>query len=483
VARNTLATAAKAIIASVAVLIPCFWQPSIQAGDLSSHLYNAWLTLEHQAGRVSGLTLAPVWTNSLFDRMLEATMKSGGPWAAEHVCTAVAVLTFFWGLIACTTNGSRSFWSVLPLAAMLVYGTIFRLGFLNFYLATAISLWGMAVFFYCGGWLRFVGVPIFAIAILFHAAPVAWAVGVLVFVEASRRLPEQRRVAFFALAAMVIVIGITAIRTWMHTESPSPAWSLTAFLSAAGVIPYCALSDKYIYVCLEILLVFYLVAQRHVRAGAGALLLKDPLVHACGLMVLACVIVPEHMYLPMYAAPFGFIDMRLAFFTAILTLVLLSRCKLKGGELMILYVAASLFFYFSWVDERTANLLEHQITKKIADVPAGARVVAVFSREPLQMSFFAHAVDRACIGRCLSYANYEPTTMQFRLRALPHSPAVLPLAEQSRFEGGTYVVRPQDAPLFVLRACRDGEPVMCTDKLEAGATVERRDLRVQPEWW
>jgi len=28
---------------SVLILIPCFWHAHIQAGDLGSHIYNAWL--------------------------------------------------------------------------------------------------------------------------------------------------------------------------------------------------------------------------------------------------------------------------------------------------------------------------------------------------------------------------------------------------------------------------------------------------------
>src|SRR4051812_36876130 len=32
-----------AVVLSLCVLIPCFWQPHIQATDLPSHLYNAWL--------------------------------------------------------------------------------------------------------------------------------------------------------------------------------------------------------------------------------------------------------------------------------------------------------------------------------------------------------------------------------------------------------------------------------------------------------
>ena len=36
---------------SLAVLIPCYWHRYIQAGDLGSHVYNAWLAQMVQQGR------------------------------------------------------------------------------------------------------------------------------------------------------------------------------------------------------------------------------------------------------------------------------------------------------------------------------------------------------------------------------------------------------------------------------------------------
>jgi len=30
-------------VVALLLLVPCFWKPHIRAGDLPSHLYNAWL--------------------------------------------------------------------------------------------------------------------------------------------------------------------------------------------------------------------------------------------------------------------------------------------------------------------------------------------------------------------------------------------------------------------------------------------------------
>ena len=45
--------------ASLLLLLPCYWQPRLQAGDLSSHIYNAWLVRLIEQGRTQGLVA--VW--------------------------------------------------------------------------------------------------------------------------------------------------------------------------------------------------------------------------------------------------------------------------------------------------------------------------------------------------------------------------------------------------------------------------------------
>ena len=47
-------------IAALLILVPCFWQPYIEAGDLASHTYNAWLAGQIELGKVppGSVTLA-----------------------------------------------------------------------------------------------------------------------------------------------------------------------------------------------------------------------------------------------------------------------------------------------------------------------------------------------------------------------------------------------------------------------------------------
>src|ERR1700739_4327089 len=65
---------------SALVLAPCFWQAHIQAVDLSSHLYNAWLSILIGEDKAPGLFLAFQRTNVLFDLILSGLMRLAGPW-------------------------------------------------------------------------------------------------------------------------------------------------------------------------------------------------------------------------------------------------------------------------------------------------------------------------------------------------------------------------------------------------------------------
>src|SRR5438128_6320615 len=82
---------------SILVLLPVYWQPRVQAGDLSSHIYNAWLAQLIEAGRTEGLEIARQTTNILFDLMLGALLPLFGAELAQRISVSIAVLIFVWG--------------------------------------------------------------------------------------------------------------------------------------------------------------------------------------------------------------------------------------------------------------------------------------------------------------------------------------------------------------------------------------------------
>jgi hypothetical protein len=85
----------------------------------------------------------------------------------------------------------------------------------------------------------------------------------------------------------------------------------------------------------------------------------------------------------------------------------------------------------------------------VSQLPPGQRVVSAIDDPTLRINALTHMIDRACLGRCYSYANYEPSTAQFRIRAVAENPIVVSTyADASRFQDGSYVVKQSDQPLY-----------------------------------
>jgi len=118
-ARNALLV----ILVSIVALIPCFWLPRIEAADLGSHTYNAWLASLVEQGKAPGLWIAPQLNNVLFDLLLLRLGTLIGFLFAEKIAASLAVMAFLWGAFALTSSvGGRPTWFLLPLLGMLAYG-------------------------------------------------------------------------------------------------------------------------------------------------------------------------------------------------------------------------------------------------------------------------------------------------------------------------------------------------------------------------
>jgi len=125
--------------------------------------------------------------------------------------------------------------------------------------------------------------------------------------------------------------------------------------------------------------------------------------------------------------------------------------------------------------------VETEMERVVAQLPAGQRVVSALADPESRIQSLAHAVDRICVGRCFSYANYEPATAQFRVRAYRENPFVVSdYGDSRRIQTGGYVVKPRDLPLYNIDLCRPDSPRICVTPLRAGATLHNTGLRVAP---
>lgn len=439
--------------ASLVLLIPCFWQSRIQAGDLSSHLYNAWLAELICHGRAPGLTLAHQTTNVLFDRML-STFLLFGTSVAERIAVSIAVMAFVWGAFAFVSAVSgRRAWHMLAPIAMLAYGWVFRMGFFNFYMSLGLCF-GAAALLWCSRPRRaLAALPLVAIAWLAHALPVIWASVILAYVYAARRVPERRRVGLAAGAT----VGIVAVRIAL-TSSWNTRWYPAQVMEATGLHQVRVFDDKYGAALLGLFLIWVLagfeLASKH---GRWSILRGIPC-QLCLVTALGIAVIPSFISIPGYNHALTYVSERMGLALAVCICAMVGAAR---GHPLRSYLCAAvtiLYFGFLYRDERALNVLENRMTAAISQLPPGRRVLNGINAPTLHVNAVYHLIDRVCAGRCYSYANYEPSTAQFRVRTAGENPLVLSSnADTAKVEAGTYVVKARDLPLYQVVANDRGE--------------------------
>ena len=143
---------------SIVMIVPCFWHQRIEASDLASHVYNAWLAQLIEKGQAPGLYIVRQWNNVLFDWTLLHSANIVGFGAAEKIVVSLCVLIFFWGVFAFVAAVSeRPPWLLTPCIAILAYGYAFNMGFLNYYLSLGLASLSIALLWRGRGLERFLG--------------------------------------------------------------------------------------------------------------------------------------------------------------------------------------------------------------------------------------------------------------------------------------------------------------------------------------
>src|SRR3954470_23958623 len=184
----------KYLLISLLLLLPCYWQPRLQAGDLSSHVYNAWLAQLIESGRADGLTIVRQTTNVLFDLILSGLFNICGAGWSQRIAVSIAVLTFVWGAFEFVgVVAGRRCWHLLPCIAMLAYGWVFHMGFFNFYLSMGLCFWALRLAWNASGPRLAAAALLLVVAYIAHALPVVWTAGLLAYITLARKLSPVRR--------------------------------------------------------------------------------------------------------------------------------------------------------------------------------------------------------------------------------------------------------------------------------------------------
>jgi len=195
----------------------------------------------------------------------------------------------------------------------------------------------------------------------------------------------------------------------------------------------------------------------------------------------AVFILPNAIMLPGYGHGLLYIAERMSLGAGICFCALLACAPPRRFERGAILVVAAFFFTFLYHDEHALNSFEDRMQDTVAALPAGQRVISAIDDPGLRIDALAHVIDRACIGHCYSYANYEPSTAQFRVRADAVNPYVASSYQESwLLQVGMYVVKDRDLPLYQVDLDASGR--MVTKSLRAGEACGSTTWSVLGNW-
>ena len=456
------------LLLSGVVLTPCFWQSRIQAGDLSSHIYNAWLASLIEQGKADGLVIVNQRTNVLFDLMLSWLFRTVGAEIAQRIAVSVCVLAFVWGAFAwiCVVSRRRP-WLLFPCVVMLAYGWVFHMGLFNFYLSLGLCFWALA-FSWRVSPVRMLGsIGLLVLASAAHLLPVAWAVAAMAYLAIARRIKIRYRVWLTAGVGVILLAIRMALSMAFATR-----WLFLQAFEITGVDQLWIFGPPYGVLALALLAVWTGMFLHLVRRGGIApALFGIPfqlfLLSAAGVLFL-----PTAVLLPGYKHALWYMSDRMSLVVAIAACALLARGAYTAWHKAAVGSVALLFFVFLYHDDRRLNRTEDKMLDAVKALPAGKRVVSALQDPASRVNGLTHMVDRVCVGRCFSYANYEPSTLQFRIRALHRNAIVVAnYADSFALQNGTYSIKKEDPPLIRIFWCGSG---LCSS-----AQAEAHDLPVR----
>jgi hypothetical protein len=460
------------LLVSAAVLIPCFWHKRIEAGDLPSHVYDAWLAQLIQKGQAPGLYFSGQWNNILFDVTLLWLTKVAGFGAAQKIAVSLCVLTFFWGVFSFVNAvAGQPPWLLTPCIFMLAYGYSFSMGFMNYCWSLGLACFALAMV-----WrprrVDWIGAAIFAVlAYVAHPIGFLWLAGMLAYVKVREKLPGWWK----AILPLAAAAGFYAVFWYaLHHPALSADWDRGPFYLYNGADQLALYGKRYIGLAVAsfgfgvlCVAVDFLAMPREVGSWRHfALPLEWYAVAFC-----ATALVPENLRPSADAGWIGLLCSRLTTVSAILGLCFLGLLKPRKWQLSGFGVCALIFSAFLYQDTGWLNRLEANAEKLVSSLSPGARVIVTLDApQSSRIQFIHHAVERACIGHCFSYANYEPSSGEFRVRVREGSPLVASSTDTAEdMTAGEYDMDDTDLPMKQIYQCDASDLTkLCMRDLKAG---------------
>ncbi len=454
------------------LLVPCFWHRHVQAGDLGSHTYNAWLAQLIEQGKAPGLYLAVQWQNVLFDYLLFHLCKTFGFAMGEKLAVSLCVLVFFWGVFALFRAAThRPPWFIVPLIAMISYCYVFQMGFMNYYLSLGLASFGLAMVW--AGKLRGIagGVLLTPVVILAHPLGIVWLLGVGAYRIAWLALKGWSRLAL----PVLVMGGLAAIHWYLrHPLKYEADWASPPFYQWNGADQFRIFGpgyDRLAWVVVLLGLVF--VGLEIYRRRPGLQFWKDRrlLVELYLISFCAVVFLPEDLRPVPGGSWIGGLATRLTLICTIFAVAFLASLQPRICHLISFGACAAAFFFLLHRDTGMLDRLEQNAEAITHGLPYGTRVSSSVFSPPGFRPQYEHLVDRACIGHCFLYSNYEPSTEKFRVRVLKEGSRLVAsrVDESEDLQFGNYDIEDGDLPMKQIYQCDERDLTrLCIRDLEAG---------------
>ena len=413
------------LLISAAVLTPCFWHRNIAAGDLGSHVYNAWLAHLVERGQAPGLWLAQRWNNVLFDLLLDALGRFVSLHAAGENLRVARGLDFLLGSVRLRLC-SHSARAVAPLP-------LHRHVQLRLFLPD-----GLSEFLYFAGprvfrnrnflaWTRLGAPHLRRAGAADYARASAW------FRMAGRRLGIRRN----SRSASPPLPDFSAGRRWAWLFLPRTIIFGTTisfrrndrpFYFFNGTDQLLLFSSRYAIPEFALLIfIFWLRWARIFSAAPGESFAGTNSRCRCSSTSSSasgwssC---PKAFAFPQQPSVARALDRapHLCLRRAAL-LPACGHCSRANGTCSHAALSPQSFSRSCIRISATINRMEAQAAQLVRTVRANSRILATIKPPfPGSRILIQHIADRACIGHCFSYGNYEPGFAQFRVHATPGNP-------------------------------------------------------------
>ena len=464
-------------VVSCLLLIPCFWHREIVSSDLGSHLYNAWLSQLIRHGQAPGLWLSSQRTNVFFDLLLEWLGAVFSLHTAEKIAVSISVLIFFWGTFALVAAAARRApWFLVPCIALFTYGWTFHLGFFNYYLSLGFAFFGIAIL-WRGAPRDWLWAALFAaLSVVAHPLGLVCMLAAGAYALIAEFLPRSAHQLALLALAVAALFGFHYY-LWRHYDvypGTAPAWAyngadqLLLFGPRYHIVEYALLAFAVIAIALDV------IHRRHEEKLRRAYAISLQLYI---LVQLSVWLLPGGIHFPPPTAALALLTERLTSVSAALICCLLGAMQPRKWHFLATAGIAIVFFTFVYQDTARINRMEQQAVRLVSQLPPNQRVLATIVKPGDSRVLIQHIIDRACIARCFSYGNYEPSTGLFRVRATEGNPYVMSSYDDAvDMENGEYTVQPEDLPAYQVYQCSLSGTDLCIRPLAAGEDNDRTGI-------